>query len=156
MPAGGGAEEVPVGGADVGFGGYAGAAAQDDLRGHELAVVLAERAGEGLIAGVAGVGGLGPLPDVAVELLGGGGGGAAYLGVEVVGFEEVAGDEGCWAAMNSHSNSVGRRLPDQRAKASASKKLTWQTGVSEISPSGRKPLRVKMLQPELVAGSRVQ
>ncbi len=42
-------------------GGYAGAAAEDHLRAHELAVVLAESAGEGLVAGVAGVRGLGPL-----------------------------------------------------------------------------------------------
>jgi len=94
LPAGGGGEEVAVGGSDVGGGGDAGASAEDDLGAHEFAVVLAESAGEGLVAGVAGVGGLGPLPDVSEELLGGGGGGAADLGVEVVGFEEVAADEG--------------------------------------------------------------
>ena len=64
-------------------GGDAGAAAEDHLRGHELAVVLAERAGEGLVAGVAGVGGLGPLPDVAEDLLEAAGVGAAGAGVEV-------------------------------------------------------------------------
>ena len=92
LPAGGGAEEVAIGGADVSLGCDAGAAAEDDLGAHELAVVLAQGAGEGLVAGVAGVGGLGPLPDVAEELLGGGGGGAAGLGVEVAGFQEVARD----------------------------------------------------------------
>ena len=43
-------------------GGDAGAAAEDDLGAHELAVVLAERAGEGFVAGVAGVGGLRSTP----------------------------------------------------------------------------------------------
>jgi hypothetical protein len=78
----------------VGLGGYAGAAAEDDLGGHELAVVLAQGTGEGLVTGVAGVGRLGPFPHVAIELLRGGGGGAAYLWVEGSGFEEVAGDRG--------------------------------------------------------------
>ena len=32
-------------------------------------------------------------------------------------------------ATSSHSNSVGNRAPDQRAKASASKKFKWQAGV---------------------------
>jgi hypothetical protein len=90
LPAGGGAEEVAVGGADVGLRGDAGATAEDDLGAHELAVVLAECAGEGFVAGIAGVGRLGPLPDVAEELLRGGGYRAAGLGVEVAGFEEVA------------------------------------------------------------------
>jgi len=76
----------------MGLGGNAGAPTEDDLRTHELAVVLAEGTGEGLVAGIAGVGGLGPLPDVAEELLRGGGSGAADLRVEVVGLEEVAGD----------------------------------------------------------------
>jgi hypothetical protein len=92
LPAGGGGEEIAVGGADVGLGSNAGATAEDDLGAHEFAVVLAECAGEGLVAGIAGVGGLGPLPDVAEELLGGGGGGAAGLGVETSGFEEVTCD----------------------------------------------------------------
>ena len=74
-------------------GGYAGASAEDHLAGHEFAVVLAEGSGEGFIAGVAGVAAGGPLPDVAKELLqagvGGGGG-----GMEVLGFEEVAGGLG--------------------------------------------------------------
>ncbi len=69
LPAGGGGEEVAVGGADVGGGGDAGASAEDHLRGHELAVVLAEGSGEGFVAGVAGVAAGGPLPDVAEDLL---------------------------------------------------------------------------------------
>ena len=77
--------------------GYAGAAAEDDLGGHKFAVVLAECAGKGLVAGVAGVGGLGPLPYIAEELLRRGGGGRADLGVEVVGLEEVAGYAGAKA-----------------------------------------------------------
>ncbi len=91
MPAGGGGEEVAVGGADVRLGGDAGAAAENNLGAHELAVVLAESAGEGLVAGVAGVGRLGPLPDVAEELLGEGlvGGGGGGAGVEVLGLEHV-------------------------------------------------------------------
>ena len=72
----------------MGGGGKAGAAAKDHLRGHELAVVLAECAGEWFVAGVAGVRGGGPLPDIAVHLLEGVGGlGGGW--VEVVGFEEV-------------------------------------------------------------------
>ena len=56
VPAGRGAEEVSVCGPNVGRRGDAGAAAEDDLRGHELPVVLAERAGERFVAGIAGVG----------------------------------------------------------------------------------------------------
>jgi len=73
LPAGGGVEEVSVGGADVGLGGDAGASAEDHLGAHELAVVLAEGSGEGFVAGVTGVGGGGPFPDVAEELEGSGG-----------------------------------------------------------------------------------
>src|ERR1700679_290000 len=69
LPARGGREEIPVGGADVGRGGDTGASAEDDLRGHELAVVLAEGAGKRFVAGISGVGGSGPLPYVAVHLL---------------------------------------------------------------------------------------
>ena len=43
-----------------------------------------------MVAGVAGVGGGGPLPDVAVELLETGEGGGAG-GMEMVGFEKVGG-----------------------------------------------------------------
>src|SRR3984885_3444825 len=92
LPAGGGAEEVSVGGADVGGGSDAGAAAKDNLRGHELAVVLAEGAGEGFVTGVAGVAGGCPLPYVAEELLEAGLAGGRS-GVEAAGFEEV-GDRG--------------------------------------------------------------
>ncbi len=76
----------------MGLGGYAGAAAQDDLRTHELSVVLTKSAGERFVAGVASVGRLGPLPYIAEELLGRWSGGGAGLGVEVVGLHEVAGD----------------------------------------------------------------
>jgi len=93
LPACRGREEISVGGANVGGWGDAGATAEDDLRAHELAVVLAESSGEGSVSGVSGVGAGGPLPDVAEELLeagvGGGGGGG---GVEVLGFEEVGGE----------------------------------------------------------------
>ena len=41
LPAGGGWEEVAIGGADVRRGCDAGASAKDDLAGHEFAVVLA-------------------------------------------------------------------------------------------------------------------
>ena len=53
--------------------GDTGAAAQDDLRGHEFAVVLSECAGERFVAGIAGVTGCGPLPYVAEALLEGAG-----------------------------------------------------------------------------------
>src|ERR1700734_2811126 len=69
LPAGGWGEEVSVGGADVGGWGDAGASAEDYLRGHELAVVLAEGSGEGFVAGVAGIAAGGPLPYVAKHLL---------------------------------------------------------------------------------------
>src|SRR5580765_7205134 len=88
LPACGGREEVSVGGADVRGGSDAGASAEDHLRAHELAVVLAEGAGERRVAGVAGVGAGGPLPGVAEDLLEAGGG-ARGCGVEVVGLEEV-------------------------------------------------------------------
>lgn len=89
LPAGGGGEEVAVGGADVGGGGDAGASAQDDLAGHEFSVVLAEGSGERFVAGIAGVGAGGPLPYVSEELLDALAGGG-WCGVEVSGFEEVA------------------------------------------------------------------
>src|SRR5437763_1595064 len=68
LPAAVGVEEVAVGGTDMGDGGGAGAAAQDELVAHELTVVLAERAGQRLEAGERRVGAARPLPDIAVEL----------------------------------------------------------------------------------------
>ena len=105
LPAGGGWEKVSVGGPDVGGGGDAGAAAEDDLGGHELAVVLAESAGEGAVAGVAGVGGGGPFPNVAEGLLEGGAG-VGGDGVEVVGLEQVGGGEG-WVGNASAPDRSG-------------------------------------------------
>ena len=75
----------------MGGGGDAGASAEDDLRGHELAVVLAEGSGEGFVTGVAGVAACRPLPYVAEELLEAGCGGGGD-GVQVAGFEEVGFD----------------------------------------------------------------
>src|ERR1700722_4904797 len=49
------------------------------------------------------------------------------------------------AAADSHSLSEGSRAPAQRAKASASKRLTWQTG--SFGSTGRGPARVKISQP---------
>src|SRR3981189_759054 len=52
-------------------------AAQHQLIDHELAVVLAERALDGPVAGIGGVGAAGPLPDnpeCVVEMAGSGGG----------------------------------------------------------------------------------
>ena len=63
-----GREEVAVGRADVAARRGAGAAAQHELVAHELAVVLAERAGGRPVAGVGRVGALRPLPDVAEQL----------------------------------------------------------------------------------------
>ena len=97
-------------------------------RGHELAVVLAEGAGEGLVAGVAGVAGGGPLPDVAEDLLEAGEvgagvgwrlpvrGGWRWIGLRADVGRRCSGD-GCEdgrrrsmraaVAACSHSNSVG-------------------------------------------------
>src|SRR5580704_16060426 len=60
------------------------------------------------------------------------------------------------SAASSHSASVGRRQPLQRANASASKKLAWHTGVSSNAESGCQPRRVKMRQPVLPVASRSQ
>src|SRR5262245_59057172 len=63
---------------------------------------------------------------------------------------------GVWLATHSHSPSVGSRHPRQRAKASASKKLIWHTGVSSNSESPCQPLNVKTRQPVLSLTSRSQ
>src|SRR5664280_3449132 len=63
-PAGRGREEVTIAGADVFRRGHAGPAAEHILVDHELAVVLAHRAGGDLEPRVGAVGGGGPLPDV--------------------------------------------------------------------------------------------
>ena len=57
---------------------------------------------------------------------------------------------------DSHSASVGSRQPRQRAKASASKKLMWHTGVSSSAESPCQPLRVKTRQPVSSLASRSQ
>src|SRR5262245_48817010 len=56
---------------------------------------------------------------------------------------------GAWLATHSHSASVGSRHPRQRAKASASKKLMWHTGVSSSPASPCQPFSVKRRQPVL-------
>src|SRR5690606_11938655 len=61
-------EEAAIGRTDVLGPCRARAAANDHLVAHELAVVLAERAGERLEAGIGGVRRRGPFPHVAVEL----------------------------------------------------------------------------------------
>jgi len=77
----------------MGCGRDAGASAKDDLRGHELAVVFAEGAGERLVAGIAGVAAGGPLPHIAEDLLEAGERGGRS-GVEFAGFKEIC--SGCW------------------------------------------------------------
>ena len=84
LPAGGGGEEVAIGGADVSGGRDAGASAEDDLGGHELAVVFAEGAGEGFVAGVAGVAGWRSTPIRRRRSAGGRGAGAAGVGWRLV------------------------------------------------------------------------
>ena len=89
--------------------------------------------GEGLEAGVGGEVGARPLPDVAQHLHR-----AAIRGGVGVSAGRRAGRRRTgrgWrargsrpAAAASHSASVGRRLPAQRAKASASSQETWITG----------------------------
>src|SRR6476620_2011760 len=61
-------EKVAIGSADVGGGGDARAAAQNELAAHEFAVVLAQGAGQGMEAGVSEIGAGGPFPAVAEEL----------------------------------------------------------------------------------------
>src|ERR1700744_1723628 len=68
-PARGGREKVAIGGSCVALGSGDAAAPQDHLARHELAVVLADRAGGGTIAGVGAVGGRGPLPELVTGLL---------------------------------------------------------------------------------------
>ena len=143
-------EEVTIGGPDMRRGCYARAAAQNHLRRHELAVVLSQRAGKGFVAWIAGVAACGPLPDIAEDLLQAGERGRPVR-VQVSGLKQIRrrrrqnarllrqigigigqkrrlrvdlfGNKPSWLAACSHSNSVGRRWPAQRAYASASKKL---------------------------------
>src|SRR5580693_8367354 len=66
-------KEVAIGGTAVPNGGCKRGAAQHQLIDHELAVVFAERAFNGAVAGVGRIGAAGPLPDDAegvVELAG--------------------------------------------------------------------------------------
>src|SRR5690348_3814082 len=92
LPAGVGGEEVAVTGADVRRGRGAGATAQDQLATHELAVVLAERAGGGAKARVGRVGAGGPLPHVAIHLLQARAAGRGRGRVEALALDEIAGD----------------------------------------------------------------
>src|SRR5262249_37382147 len=84
LPARLGNPKISVARPDVAPGRQARATAQDHPVRHELAVVLAERAGEGLEAGISKVGARGPLPDVADELgqAGGGRGGRQAAALE--------------------------------------------------------------------------
>ena len=56
--------------------------------------------------------------------------------------DEIAVARHARAAATSHSTSVGSRAPAQRANASASKKLTWQTGV--LRSTGAMPCSVNV------------
>src|SRR5580698_2913811 len=106
LPAGFGREKIAVAGADVSGGSDAGAAAQDHLAAHEFAVVFAERAAQGLEAGIGEIGAGGPLPAIAPVLADSIGGGNW---LEFTAFDEIAGDglgfRGClpfefgWQAM---------------------------------------------------------
>ena len=95
----------------------AAAAAQDELPVHELAIIFADRALDGVEAGIGAIGAAGPFPDIAEK-----------AGPPEDGRGSIAParsswlppDASCDAAAASHSNSVGKRAPAQVAKASAS------------------------------------
>src|SRR5690606_16111815 len=94
LPAVARVEEAAVRRTDVVGPRRARAAPDHHLIAHKLAVVLAERAGEGLEAGVGGVRRAGPFPDVAVELADGSVGGVILAGcrVQEARVEQVAGN----------------------------------------------------------------
>ena len=62
-------EEIAIGAADVRARGGTGTTAQDVLVAHEFAVVLAERAWLGAVAGVRRIGAACPFPNVAEHLV---------------------------------------------------------------------------------------
>src|SRR5690606_34654888 len=68
LPAGAGVEEIPVRGADVRGRRGARSTSKDELVAHELAVVLAEWPGLGVVAGVRAEGTARPFPDIAEDL----------------------------------------------------------------------------------------
>src|SRR4051812_31126925 len=77
-------KEVPVGQAGVRARSGAGSAAQDHLVAHELSVVFAERALVGLVTGIRKIGGGGPLPGIAEELIA-----AVRSRMEIGGLEKI-------------------------------------------------------------------
>nr|WP_236953258.1 hypothetical protein [Immundisolibacter cernigliae] len=95
-------EEIAVGGAQVIGRCQAATAAQHHLAGHELAVVLADRALGRPVARVRQVGAGGPLPDVAEHLLEAGAG-PGRLGFEPVLVQKIAAGRG--------GDRSGGRLP---------------------------------------------
>ncbi len=91
-------EEVAVARPHVAGGGDAGAAAQHELAGHELAVVLADRAARRLEPRIGGVGAAGPFPEVAEHLAQPRAGGRRG-GREPSGSREIAGDRQAFRGM---------------------------------------------------------
>src|SRR5882762_3315935 len=116
-------------------------AAQHILAAHELGVVLGDGAGGGPETRVRAVVAASPFPHVAESLREHSIGRSLAQRERMQGaaFEEIS---GAWRAAISHSASVGNRAFAQRANASASKKLTWQTGV--LGSTGTSPWRVKV------------
>ena len=123
LPAMMGVEKIAVTGAQMVGAAGAGAAPQYHLVTHELAVVFAHGPLGGLEARVGQVGAGGPFPDIAEQLRR-----APLSAPATPGWkrrlstkpEDDPETTGSRAAACSHSASVGRRLPLQRAKASAS------------------------------------
>jgi hypothetical protein len=114
LPALPGLKEIAIAGAQVAARRRARAAAQHVLAVHELAVVFADRARRGAEAGIGHVGAGRPFPHVAEHLLQARRRPSAAARPPRALLDEVAFDRQPRAA-NSHSNSVGSRLPAQRA-----------------------------------------
>src|SRR5579862_9450472 len=68
LPALMGVEKVAIGRAHRPARGGATAAAQDELAGHELAIIFADRALGGTKAGIGAIGAAGPFPDITEHL----------------------------------------------------------------------------------------
>jgi hypothetical protein len=127
--------------------------AQNHLAGHELAVVLTERAWKRLVSRITGIGGRRPFPAIAEELLDTRT--SCCSGMEFSGVEQVSVNR-CLARDVFPLRLSWKPATTPTRKRLGLEQLTWHTGVSSSAESPCQPVSVNTRQPVLSPASRRQ